>query len=109
VKLIVDAQLPPLLAATLREAGCDGCALCEIGMREASDSDIWDYALQEQGAILTKDEDFAERCNNSKTAPVVVWLRIGNATNPELLDWFKPRLPFILERLEDGDRLIEVR
>jgi predicted nuclease of predicted toxin-antitoxin system len=78
-------------------------------MSEADDSAIWDYALQKQAAIFTKDEDFAERCNNSPNAPVIVWLRIGNATNPELLDWFKPRLPAILERLDDGDRLIEVR
>jgi hypothetical protein len=40
---------------------------------------------------------------------VVIWLRIGNATNPELLGWFMPQWPSMLVRLQAGDRLIEVR
>jgi predicted nuclease of predicted toxin-antitoxin system len=45
----------------------------------------------------------------SNQAPVVIWLRIGNATNPELLGWFMPQWPSMLARLQAGDRLIEVR
>jgi predicted nuclease of predicted toxin-antitoxin system len=108
VKFIVDAQLPPLLASTLREAGHDAQALREIGLRHTEDNSIWKYALEKKAAILTKDEDFVERCIRSPMAPVIIWLRIGNATNPELLDWFKPRWSAILESLENGDRLIEV-
>ncbi|HEV3210129.1 MAG TPA: DUF5615 family PIN-like protein [Chthoniobacterales bacterium] len=53
MKFVVDAQLPPALARLLREAGC-----------EANDAEIWRYALQQQAAIITKDEDFAECCIN---------------------------------------------
>ncbi len=109
MKLIVDAQLPPSLAAALRQAGCDAVAVREIGLREAKDGAIWQYALQNNAAILTKDEDFAERCMASSHAPVVVWLRIGNATNPELLGWFMPLLPSMLARIQAGDSLIELR
>jgi predicted nuclease of predicted toxin-antitoxin system len=109
VKFIVDAQLPPSLAAALRQAGYDAEAVREIGLREAKDAVIWEYALKNEGVILTKDDDFAERCLASDLAPVVVWLRIGNATNPALLDWFMPQCPSILARLQAGDRLIEVR
>lgn len=109
MKLIVDAQLPPVLAEELRKAGCDAVAVREIGLRDAKDSVIWDYALKHGAAIITKDEDFAERCLHSTNPPVVIWLRIGNATNLALLKWFLPILPAILARLEAGDRLIEVR
>jgi len=109
VKLIVDAQLPPSLASALRDAGCEAVAVREIGLREAKDSAIWQYALENQAAILTKDEDFAQRCLSGVNPPVVVWLRIGNATNPVLLGWFLPLLPAVLSRLEAGDKLIEVR
>ena len=109
MKFIIDAQLPPSLAAALREAGHDAVAVREIGLREAKDAAIWNYALQNDGVILTKDEDFAERCMASDLAPVVIWLRIGNATNPELLGWFMPQWPLMLARLTAGDRLIEVR
>jgi len=64
---------------------------------------------EHNAAIVTKDEDFAERCLRSQDPPVVVWLRIGNATNPALLDWLMPILPAVLARIEAGDRLIEVR
>ena len=109
MKLIIDAQLPPCLAAALREAGCDAVAVREIGLREAKDGAIWNHALQHDAAILTKDDDFAERCAASSHPPVIVWLRIGNATNPQLLDWFMPMLPAVLTRIHAGDRLIEVR
>jgi predicted nuclease of predicted toxin-antitoxin system len=78
-------------------------------LREAKDGTIWQYALQNNAAILTKDEDFAERCMVSSNAPMVVWLRIGNATNPQLLGWFMPLLPLVLARIKAGDKLIEVR
>ena len=109
MKLVVDAQLPPSLAETLRGAGCDAVAVREIGLREAKDTAIWQYALENNAAILTKDEDFAERCVRSQNPPVVVWLRIGNATNPVLLGWLMPILPAVLGRIEAGDRIIEVR
>lgn len=107
--LIVDAQLPPILAEELRKAGCDAVAVREIGLREAKDSAIWTYAVQHNAAIITKDEDFAERSLHATDSPVVIWLRIGNATNPALLQWFLPLLPTVLARLALGDRLIEVR
>jgi predicted nuclease of predicted toxin-antitoxin system len=93
----------------LRQAGCDAAAVREIGLREAKDAAIWQDALENGAAILTKDEDFAERCACSQNPPVVIWLRIGNATDPVLLGWLMPILPTVLSRIERGDRLIEVR
>ena len=81
MKFIVDAQLPPALARLLRESGCDASAVREIGLREANDAEIWRYAVQQQAAIITKDEDFAERCLYSRDQPVILWLRIGNTSN----------------------------
>jgi len=40
---------------------------------------------------------------------VVVWLRIGNRSNRALREWFAPLLPAILEEIEHGNRIIEVR
>lgn len=109
MKLIVDAQLPPALAAALREQGVEAVAVRDIGLREAKDGVIWQYAVEHGAAILTKDEDFAQRCLVHQQAPVVVWLRIGNATNPELLAWFLPQWPLVQACLQVGDKLIEVR
>jgi predicted nuclease of predicted toxin-antitoxin system len=108
VKFIIDAQLPPALARTLRALGCEALAVRELGLRDASDSKLWNYALQEQAAIITRDEDFAQRCLYSQAQPVIVWLRIGNTSNEARLRRVVPVWPAIMQRIGRGDRLIEV-
>jgi predicted nuclease of predicted toxin-antitoxin system len=106
---IVDAQLPPALAAALREAGYDARAVRELGLREAADADIWEYAITHECAVVTKDQDFSERLISTSPAPVVVWLRIGNSSNRALLAWLLPLWPDIVFRIASGDHLVEVR
>lgn len=109
MKFIVDAQLPPVVALWLREAGHEAQAVREIGLREADDGDIWDHALGNGAVIITKDEDFPARAEQASTCPVIVWLRIGNCSNLALRQWFMPQLPRILEWIEQGVRLLEIR
>jgi predicted nuclease of predicted toxin-antitoxin system len=81
----------------------------EIGLRDSEDPSIWRYALENKAILLSKDEDFAVRVQQSQSGPVVVWLRIGNCSNSALRVWFVPLLPAILEEIERGNRIIEVR
>ena len=109
MKFLVDAQLPPALAQTLRELGHDAVALRDIGLRDAEDGAIWQYALEQSAVIVTKDEDFPARSLHTESAPGIVWLRIGNCSNRALLAWFGPLWPEIDRRLGAGDRVVEVR
>jgi predicted nuclease of predicted toxin-antitoxin system len=110
VKFLVDAQLPPALAAWLREAGHEAAHVEDVGLREADDGPIWEHASRTAAAILTKDEDFAARAARATKAepPVIVWLRVGNTINPVLRAWFELRLPGIVELVKQGHRLVEV-
>ncbi len=105
---LIDANLPPALAVALTQAGHRGLHVEEAGLRNSDDDEIWTYALQQGAIVITKDEDFPDRCLRSTTTPIVVWLRIGNCRNPELLAWFLPLLAEVIARIESGDRLIEV-
>lgn len=58
---------------------------------------------------MTKDEDFPERAQRTLNGPVIVWLRIGNCTNTAPRQWFMPRLPQILDWIEQGVRVLEIR
>lgn len=109
MRLIIDAQLPPAFAEALRNVGCDAVAVRDLGLQRAKDAEIWLYAKQHGDVIVTKDEDFAERCLSSTAPPVVIWLRIGNATNASLISWFLPMWPAVRQRIEAGDKLVEVR
>ena len=109
MKFLVDAQLPPALVGLLAEAGHEAWHVEDIGLRAAADSSIWQHALELSAVILTKDEDFARRFHQSREAPVIVWLRVGNSSRRALLQWFTPLLPEISQRIREGHRLIEVR
>ena len=109
VKFLVDAQLPPALARWLCEQGHEAQHVEDVGLRDADDSPIWAYALKVRAVILTKDEDFAERAGRDPQGPVIVWLRVGNATNRALLQWLWSRWPQVVMLLDAGHRLIEVR
>lgn len=109
MRFVVDAQLPPALARLLTAHGHQAEHVADIGLRDADDSAIWRYALQQQAIIITKDEDFPHRLSQTMTAPVIVWLRIGNTSRKALLQWFEPLLPQIVQHIQQGDRLIEVR
>ncbi len=109
MRFLVDAQLPPALAQWLRKAGHEAQAVREIGLRDADDTTIWNYARQNDCVIVTKDEDFARRTQVTTGKPDVVWLRIGNTSNAALRAWLVPQTPKIINLLQQGYRLIEVR
>jgi predicted nuclease of predicted toxin-antitoxin system len=108
VKFLIDAQLPPSLAAWLREAGHEAKHVEDVGLREAEDGTVWAHALQGGLIIITKDEDFAARSAEAASRPVIVWLRVGNTSNRALRAWIEPRLPGIVQLAADGNQLIEV-
>jgi predicted nuclease of predicted toxin-antitoxin system len=108
MRFVVDAQLPPALARFLDAKGHVAEHVADRGLQAASDSAIWDFALQEGAAVITKDEDFARRKTLADAGPTVIWIRLPNTRRRALLAWFATILPGILESLEHGETLIEV-
>lgn len=53
----------------------------ELGLTDASDLDIWNYAFRNKYTIITFDSDFIDLANLKGTPPKVVWPRFGNASN----------------------------
>jgi predicted nuclease of predicted toxin-antitoxin system len=109
VKFIVDAQLPPALSRWLTAAGHDAKHVYDLQQLSMPDLWIWQYAVDTHAVILTKDEDFSERLLREKKGPIIVWLRIGNCSRRALLQWFNPLFPDILDQINQGHNLIEVR
>jgi predicted nuclease of predicted toxin-antitoxin system len=54
--------------------------VADIGLRDAADSPIWLHAIENEAILVTKDEDFAHRFRQGGSAPVILWLRIGNTS-----------------------------
>lgn len=92
---------------TFDPAQCGGRP-CLRGLQAASDAAIWDYALQHDAAIVTKDEDFAQRHALTGSGPRAVWIRLRNTRQRDLPRWIETALPNIVSALEQGETLIEV-
>jgi predicted nuclease of predicted toxin-antitoxin system len=106
---VVDAQLPPALARWLVDQGFEASHVSDVGLERADDRTIWSHAEQLGAAIVTKDEDFAERRMLAHDGPSVVWIRFGNTTRPELIQRLERLMPSIVAALERGETLVEIR
>ena len=108
MRFLVDAQLPPSLVGFLRKLGEEAIACRDVGLRDADDGEIWRFAIAGGWCIVTKDEDFAVRHMTETNGPQVLWLRIGNSTNPALFQWLEPLWTDIVRELRTGQGLVEV-
>lgn len=110
MRFLVDAQLPPALARWLTERGHQAQHVADIGMMAATDHQIWQWAIEHQAVILTKDEDFAVlKSRPSAKQASVVWIRVGNTRRAELLGLMESLLPRIITSLQDGETIVEIR
>lgn len=107
MRFLIDAQLPPSLAALLQARGHEARHCYALLAPDAKDREIWQAALEGAFVLITKDEDFAEWSRLRVPAPPVVWLRVGNLRSAALHVRIESLLPDLLRRLQAGDSLIE--
>src|SRR5438445_1666259 len=80
-----------------------------IGVVLVEGRPIWDVARRENAVIISKDEDFVDRWILSDKPLPLIWIRKGNCSNQALLIWLEPLWPDAVKRLEQGEKLIELR
>ncbi len=84
MKLLVDANIAPLVAARLRYAGHEAVHVIEIDMHRASDVEIIERALTDGSTVVSSDTDFAAILAARNTPkPSFVLLRHVNELTPE--------------------------
>ncbi|MFH0865238.1 MAG: DUF5615 family PIN-like protein [Bacteroidota bacterium] len=54
-----------------------------------TDTEIWNYAIEKELVILTKDTDFFSRAILSENPPKIVYFQLGNQTIKELHFYFE--------------------
>ncbi|RKZ92241.1 MAG: hypothetical protein DRR19_04855 [Candidatus Parabeggiatoa sp. nov. 1] len=91
MKLLFDQNLPPRLPRLLADIYPDSIHVREIGFREATDTEIWDYAKQHGFAIVSKDSDFQQKSLLYGSPPKVIWIRVGNCSVTEITDLLRSR------------------
>jgi len=106
----VDAQLPPGIAGWLAERfGVECYAVRDLGLRDASDLEIFLAARAANAVVLTKDGDFVRLLDRRGPPPQVIWLTIGNTSNAALRAVLTTAWPRAQKYLSSGEPLVEVR
>lgn len=109
MNFLIDAQLPPALARWISAHGHQSAHVFDIALLKATDPNIWEHARQQNAVIVSKDEDFVDRWLLDSAPVSLVWIRKGNCSSRALLVWFEPLWPDTVNRLEQGERFIELR
>lgn len=80
MKLLFDQNLSPRLPVLLADIYPDSAHVIPLGLDEAEDESIWDFAKANQFAIVSKDADFQARSRLLGAPPKVIWIRLGNCS-----------------------------
>jgi predicted nuclease of predicted toxin-antitoxin system len=107
VLFLIDAQLPPSLAAALRDAGCDAVHIGDLGLLTATDRQIWNEAMSRSAVLVTKDRDFPILRATNNDGPTILWVRVGNTDNRTLIVQILRALPAVIDAVERGETVIE--
>jgi predicted nuclease of predicted toxin-antitoxin system len=86
MKLLFDQNLSPRLPRLLADIYADSIHVREVSLRDAEDSEIWEYAKSNGFAIVSKDSDFQQRSLLHGAPPKFIWLRVGNCTVKRIED-----------------------
>ena len=108
MKFLVDNQLPAALARFIESRGCHAEHVLDVGLAEASDTQILQHAQLGGYILVSKDEDFLHLALRPAATTGLVWVRIGNCRKQHLLEAFERAWPRLVERIESGERIVEV-
>lgn len=78
MKLLFDQNISPKIVALMQSQFSGSKQVRQIGLENASDSEIFEYAKSYHFSIVTFDSDFVDLSVVKGTPPKIIWLRTGN-------------------------------
>jgi predicted nuclease of predicted toxin-antitoxin system len=106
----IDAQLSPGIANWLRQQlGVEAIAVRGLGLRDATDREIFMAARQVSAVVMTKDSDFVQLVNLHDIPPQVIWLTCGNTSNARLRSILTKTFTQAMALLSTDEKIVEIR
>jgi predicted nuclease of predicted toxin-antitoxin system len=91
MKVLFDQNLSPKLVKRLADLFPSSDHVQSAGLDCANDDQVWEYAKQNDFAIVTKDEDYNNLSVVRGHPPKVLWLQTGNCTTAQVEAIFRTR------------------
>jgi predicted nuclease of predicted toxin-antitoxin system len=92
MKLLFDHNLSPRLVDRLADIYPSSQHLFLIGLDEADDLSVWEYARQSGFTVVTRDADFNELSILRGFPPKVIWIRHGNCSTKRIEEILRSHL-----------------
>jgi len=109
MKIWLDAQLSPALAPWVESTfGLEAHALRDLGLRDATDREIFREAKASGAVVMTKDSDFAALHHLYGAPPPIIWLTCGNTSNRVLRELLSRTLSQAIALINAGEGLVEI-
>jgi predicted nuclease of predicted toxin-antitoxin system len=108
--LWVDAQLSPALAPWITNnfEGVEAYSVRNLGLRDATDREIWEAARRAYAVVMTKDRDFLQMLDLHGPPPKIIWVTCGNTSNAGMREILTAILNSAIRLLESGEALVEI-
>ncbi len=106
----VDAQLSPSIAAWINRnfVNIKAKSVRALGLREATDQQIFLKARTEMAVIMSKDTDFLNLLETMGSPPQIIWVTCGNTSNFNMCKILEHTLDQALQLLKNGEPLVEI-
>jgi len=108
MKLLLAENLSRRLVPFLQETWPGSSQVALLGLEQATDLALWQYAGQHDYVLVTRDADFYDLSLTRGATPVVLWLRINNPDKSEMLRVLIDKHATIHEAFAAGATCVEL-
>jgi predicted nuclease of predicted toxin-antitoxin system len=100
VKLLLDENLSDRIISRIGDLFPDSTHIKAVGLKEADDFVVWEWAKKHGFTIVSKDTDFHQRAIVFGHPPKIIWLRVGNCETSLITNLLRSRCHVIRQFIE---------
>ncbi len=106
MKLLFDQIISPKIVKQLEDIFPDAKQVRHLGLENASDIQIFEYAKKNGFAIVTFDSDFVDLNIVKGFPPKIIWLKTGNLTTKSISELIIKNTQILKDFLESEENEI---
>jgi predicted nuclease of predicted toxin-antitoxin system len=108
MRLLFDQNISYRLINRIIDVFPDSKQVKELGLENATDSEIFEYAKDNDYVIVTFDSDFCELSVLKGFPPKIIWIRTGNTTTKNLEILLKKKHTVIEQFFHENFACLEI-
>jgi predicted nuclease of predicted toxin-antitoxin system len=108
VKLLLDQNLSDRIISRISDLFPGSTHIKAVGLREADDGVVWEWAKQHGFTIASKDTDFHQRAILFGHPPKVIWLRVGNCQTSLITNLLRSRYHVVRQFIQSETESLSV-